>query len=178
MFNVTPNHVFLGITIRGYSLESPFIKVVTYSAELSLLFRNSVLKKPCRKKGATSICRNQNYDFPSDYVSGEDNSSVQIQSSGIVNLSSTIHVNAPFDNQQGKIIVPSDIPNMPTLQNASLTSFPNLVMVQDMQSVGTSKVSSEPKRTKTKNFQCTECGKHFETQWSLTRCGRMVVDDM
>ena len=95
-----------------------------------------------------------------------------------MNLSSTIHVNAPFDNQQGKIIVPSDIPNMPTLQNASLTSFPNLVMVQDMQSVGTSKVSSEPKRTKTKNFQCTECGKHFETQWSLTRCGRMVVDDM
>ena len=45
MFNVTPNHVFLGITIRGYSLESPFIKVVTYSAELSLLFRNSVLKR-------------------------------------------------------------------------------------------------------------------------------------
>ena len=96
-----------------------------------------------------------------------------------MNLSSTIHVNAPFDNQQGKIIVTSDISSMQTLPNASLASFPNLVMVQDIQSVGTSKVSSEPKRTKAKNFQCTVpgCGKHFETQWSLTRLERTLTCD-
>ena len=50
MFNVTPNHVFLVITIRGYSSKSSFVGLVTYSAEHSLLFWNSVLKRTVDQK--------------------------------------------------------------------------------------------------------------------------------
>jgi hypothetical protein len=116
------------------------------------------------------ILRNQGYDFPTDYVNGEENSGVQMHSSAIVGLPPSLSVNPSFENQQGKVLVPTDISGLTHLQGSSLPAFPSCIMLHDVSGTIHTKVASIAKNEK-RVFQCPipGCGKQFETQWSLSR---------
>lgn len=103
----------------------------------------------------------------------EDNSNIQMQSSGMVGLSSGLAVGNVYDSQQGKIIVPADISQ---LQGNGMNPFPPPLIVPEVVSVPTTKISSDHKRKRPRVYQCTVdgCGKCFDSQWGLTRYARVV----
>ena len=122
--------------------------------------------------------RNQGYDFSTDYVNAEDGSNAQIPSSGIVNLPTSLAVNHPYDAQTSKILVPPEISGIAQFNTTSLPAFPSIVMIQDVQQPIHPRPTTAPhSKRKDKKFACMVqgCNKEFDTQWSLTRYGLVLL---
>ena len=115
--------------------------------------------------------RNQNYDFSSEYVSTEESANVPIPVTGIVGIPPSLAVPGAYDNANGKIIVPADLPNLSQLPPTSIPPFTQQLLAQEESGNSQQKRDVDPKRRKSKMFQCTfsGCGRLFESQWGLTR---------
>ncbi|KAK8817021.1 hypothetical protein WA556_002919 [Blastocystis sp. ATCC 50177/Nand II] len=114
---------------------------------------------------------NQNYDFSSEYVSTEESANVPIPVTGIVGIPPSLAVPGAYDNANGKIIVPTDLPNLSQLPPTSIPPFSQQLLAQEESGNSQQKRDVDPKRRKSKMFQCTfsGCGRLFESQWGLTR---------